>query len=122
MNNPFGIDNEESAFGRSILVVVNAVSTRHRAFGLEVGQKRKVQVVVPGKDSVTPRAVHRYPEKFGFKLLKLIQYFVVERHLIAADRTPVGGIKCQDQRSSPELIQRYRLVRRATQREIGGRN
>ena len=75
-----------------------------------IGQKRKVQFILPGVSRVTPRAIDRDAQDFGLKLLKLIQHFVIESDLIAADRAPVGRVKCEHHRASPELAQRYRLV------------
>jgi hypothetical protein len=38
-------------------------------------------------------AIDRDPKKLGPVIVKLGQDLVVERHLIAADRTPIGGIE-----------------------------
>jgi hypothetical protein len=78
-----------------------------------------VQVILFRESRVTPRAIHRYAQEVRPKLLKFIQYFIIERHLIAADRTPVCRVKRQHDRSSAEFAQRHRLVGRATQCELG---
>jgi hypothetical protein len=84
-----------------------------------IGQKRKVQSILPGVSRVTPRAIDRCAQHFSSKRLKLIQDFVMERHLIAANRAPVRRVKCEHHRASPELAQRYRLVWCASQGEVG---
>ena len=84
-----------------------------------IGQKRKVQLVLLGVSRVTPRVIDRHAEDFSLKLLKLIKYFVIERHLIAANRAPVRLVKCEHHRASPELAQRHRLVWCASQGEVG---
>src|SRR6266404_3173644 len=119
VNDPVGIDNEEGAFADAFFFVVNAIGVRDRSFRFEIGQKRKVQLVVLGERGVTPRAVHRYAEEFSLKLLKFVQHFVVERHLIAAHRTPVGGVNREHHWSSTQLAQRYGLVWCASQGEVG---
>jgi hypothetical protein len=52
------------------------------------------------------------------KRLKLFEHFIVERHLITAHGTPIGRVKCENDRSPSELNQRYRLVWFASQAEI----
>src|SRR5882757_6186323 len=68
---------------------------------------------------MTPCAVDRYAKELSLKLLKLIQHFVIERHLIAAHRAPVGRVKCEHYWSPAELVERHRLVWRASQGEVG---
>jgi hypothetical protein len=121
MNDASRIDDEQSTFARAIFFVVNTVGARDRSFRFEIGQKREAQPVLPGLSRMTPRAVHRDAQDFGLKFLKLIQHFVVERHLITAHRTPVGRVKREHHRAAAELPQRYRLVRCASQCELGSR-
>ena len=65
----------------------------HCAFRLEVGGQRKVQMALSGKGFVASDAVHRDADELRPVLLELRADFVIERHLVAADRTPVGGVE-----------------------------
>ena len=70
------------------------------------------------KGGVTPRAIHGDADKLGLVLLKLRQHLVVQRHLIAANRAPIRGIKREHDRSPPKFIKSEPLIRRAAQIEI----
>ena len=61
-------------------------------------------VVVPGVRRMAPCAVNRNPYYLGPVLLELRQHFVVKGHLVAADRTPIGGIKRQDDRPALHFV------------------
>src|SRR6266550_1114910 len=115
MNDSVGINHEQGAFANAVFFVVNAISARHRSFRFEIGQKRKAQLILPGKSRVTPCAVDGDTNDFSLELLELIQNLIVKRHLIAANGAPVGRVKRQYHRSSAELMQRHRLVRRGSQ-------
>src|SRR5262249_51355528 len=69
---------------------------------------------------VAPCPVHRDSEDHRAVLVKLREDLVVETHLIAAHRAPVGRIEGQDHRVPPELGQGDGLIRRALQPEVGG--
>ena len=51
--------------------------------------------------------------------MKVFEDFVVESHLIAADRTPISRVKREHDRLTAEFAQRKPLIRCASQGEIG---
>ena len=51
--------------------------------------------------------------------VKLRQHLVVQRHLIAADRAPVGRVKGENDRATPELAEGDELVGGTRQSEFG---
>ena len=67
---------------------------------------------------MAPRAVNRNANEIGTELVKLRKHFVVQRHLIAAYRTPVSRIKRDDKRSPSKLRERDCLIGRCVQGEI----
>src|ERR1700736_635754 len=75
---------------------------------------------VPGERGVTPDTVDRDPENLGAVFAKLRENLVVERHLIAAHRTPVSRIKNKDDRASSQLTQTEHLIGCGVEREVGG--
>jgi hypothetical protein len=68
---------------------------------------------------MAPYAIYRDAEQLGAELVKFRQDFVVQCHLIAADRAPIGGIKREDYRLALEFRERDRLVRCCTEAELG---
>src|SRR5256884_9345113 len=64
------------------------------------------------------RSVDRDAEQLGPVALKLRKDLVVQRHLVAADGTPVGWIERENHRPTTEVAQRPRLVGSAVQREV----
>ena len=60
-----------------------------------------MQMAVARKGCVAPYPVDRNTQQFRAVLVKLRENLVVERHLIAKDRTPVGGLERQDYRLIP---------------------
>ena len=84
-----------------------------------IGQKRKVQFILPGVSRVTPRAIGRCARHFSSKRLKLIQDFVIERHLITTDRTPICRIERQNDGASGEIGQRNCLIGGGVEAEVG---
>src|SRR6185436_18371383 len=76
---------------------------------------------LPREGGVAPRSIHRDPEKRSVVLAEFRQDLVVEAHLIAADRAPVGRVERQDHRVTSQFRQRYFLIRRALQLEVGRR-
>src|SRR3981189_2396135 len=66
----------------------------------------------------TPRRPNA--QQFGVVLVELRENLVVKRHLIAADRAPVGGIERQDHGFSPQIGEREVLIGGDPQREIRG--
>ena len=67
---------------------------------------------------MTPGAVDGDAEQLGVVLLELRQDLVVERHLVAADRAPVGRIERQHDGPAAEVRERDRLIRSGVQLEI----
>src|SRR5215470_10777832 len=58
-NHPVAVDDEEGAFANALVLAIGPVAARDRAFGMEVGEQRKVQVPVLGESLVRPDAVDR---------------------------------------------------------------
>jgi hypothetical protein len=52
------IDDKKSALGDSFSVAESSVKLRHRAFGFEVCEQRKVQLAIARKRGVAPNTVH----------------------------------------------------------------
>jgi hypothetical protein len=53
-------------------------------------------------------------------LFELGQNLVVERHLIAADRTPIGRVEGKDYRLTREVAERQVSIRHDPEGEVGG--
>ena len=70
---------------------------------------------------MAPWPINGDAEKLRAEFLKLRKHFVVERHLVPADRAPVRGIKSEHDRPSAEFTQPDDLIRRAFEGEIRGR-
>jgi hypothetical protein len=70
---------------------------------------------------VTPLAIDRDPEELGVEFLDLGENLVVESHLVAADRTPVGGIEGEDDRPPAKVGEGDGLVRGRVEGEVGSR-
>src|SRR6266550_7288289 len=75
---------------------------------------------IPRKGGVTPDTIDRDPENLGAVFAKLGENLIVQRHLVAAHRTPVGGIEHEDDRPPAELAQAEHLVGCRIEREVGG--
>src|SRR4029079_10529305 len=84
------VDDEEGALGNTFLVAVGAIALRYLALGMEICKQREMQAAGPGEGLMAPGAVHRDAEQLRAVLVELGQNLVVERHLIAADRAPIG--------------------------------
>ena len=121
MNNSIGIDNKERPFRSPVIWPVHTVKPRHLSLGFEIRQERKMQLPVAAERGMALRAVNRDAKKLRAEFLKLRKHLVVESHLVAADWTPVSGIKGEHDWSSPKLIQFYGLIRRALKSEVWGR-
>ena len=72
------------------------------------------------KGSVGPRAVDGDSDQLRAEALELAKHLVVQRELVAADRTPIGGVEREDDRVSAEIRQRHRLIGCAAQGELRG--
>src|SRR3954470_3506518 len=113
------INNEQRTFADAVRFAIGAVALRHRPLGMEVRQQRKVQVAMLGEGLVAPGSVYGEAQELGPVLAKLGKDLVVERHLVAADRTPVGRVEGQDDRSAPQIAEGEPLVGRYPQLEVG---
>src|SRR5579864_5823509 len=109
-DNSVFIDDEESAFANAFGVAIRAVGFGGSALGLKIGEKRKLQVAVVGESFVGPHTVDRDAEKFGVEFRELGKNFIVEGHLIAADRAPVGGIEGENYRAAAEFAKSEALI------------
>ena len=119
MNFSVCIDDKQRAFAHTIFVAINTVAARHVPLWLKVGQKGEMKLAIARECGVAPRAIHRNADQFRTELVEFLQHFVVESHLIAADRTPIGRIKGEHDRLATELAESEPLIRRASQREVG---
>jgi hypothetical protein len=86
---------------------------------MEVRQQRKVQVAMLGEGLVAPGPVHRNAQELSPMLVELGEHLVVERHLVAADWTPIRGIEGQDDRFALQIAERESLVGGDPQLEVG---
>src|SRR5271155_255191 len=77
-----------------------------------------MQLAIERERRMTPGSIDRDSDDPRFVFVELGENLVVQRHLIATDRTPVGRIERHDQWSAAEIAQRHQLVGRAMQREI----
>ena len=78
-----------------------------------------MQMAIARKGCVAPYPVDRNTQQFRAVSVKLRENLVVERHLIATDRAPVGGIERQDYGLTPQIREREVLIGGYAQREIG---
>jgi hypothetical protein len=116
---PLGVEDEQRAVTESVAVAVDTVGARHVSLGLEVRQQGEVKLARLGKSAVAPDAVDRDPEHLRAVAPELRKDLVVERHLIAADGTPVCRVERQDDRVAPEVRQLHLLVRCRVQLKFG---
>jgi len=98
----------------------DAVKASDRALRLEIGEEGKMKFALAAKGGMTPRAINRNAKEFSAKASKLGKQFVVERHLIAADWTPVCRIKGEHDWPPAKLRQTDELVGGAAQGEFRG--
>jgi hypothetical protein len=100
MDRAVAADHEQRALRSAIGFAIDAIGTCHVAFGLEVGQQRKVQLLLVRECHVTPYAVHRDPQQHGAMGRNLVTRRIEQAHFIATDRTPVRRIKARDDRAA----------------------
>src|ERR1700733_11075304 len=72
------------------------------------------------KSEMAPDAIDGNCYQRGVKILKLLAQLIIKGQLIAADRTPVGGIEHQYDIAALELGQGNLLVWCCRQSKIGG--
>src|SRR5207249_2147934 len=118
-NDSVTVDDEQRSLAEPVALAVHAVAPRHRPLGLEVREQGEVELALVGERSVAPGAIHRDAEQLGAVAVEIGEDLVVQRHLIAAHRAPVRGIKRQDHRLAAVVTQRDSLIRRTVQREVG---
>ncbi len=114
------VNYEKGAFAESVFMAVCAVFAGDVALGLKIRQEREMEVTIFGEFFVTPDAVDGDAEKFGAVFFEFREDFVVEGHLIAADRTEVGGIEGENHGISAQLAESELLIGRDVEREIRG--
>jgi len=78
-------------------------------------------VAVLAERLVTPHAVHGNAQQLGVEFLKFGKKFVVQAHLVAAHRTPVGRIERQNYRSAAQFAQGQSLIGCDVKSEIRSR-
>ena len=71
------------------------------------------------KRNVTPCAIDRDAQQLRVESRELVEQLVVQRHLIAAHRTPVGRVEGQDDGTSPKVAERDELIGCRVKRELG---
>src|SRR5882757_7459660 len=118
-NDPLSIEHKQRAFADPFICAIGAVFPRHFALGFKIGEQRKVQPAVAGKGSMAPDAVDRDTQQLSLVLPELRKNLVVQRHLIATNRAPVGRIERQYYGPSSEAREREVLIRGDPQRESG---
>jgi hypothetical protein len=60
---------------------------------------------------MTPGAIDGYPDELGSVAAEFREHLVVERHLVAAHRTPVRRVEGEYDRLSSEVAERQILIR-----------
>src|SRR4029078_7298372 len=80
---------------------------------------RNARLATVGERDGAPGAINGDPQQLRTEAAELVEQFVVERHLVAADRAPVSGVEGEDYRSSPKVTQGDELIRRRMKREVG---
>src|SRR6267142_1752014 len=78
-----------------------------------------MQLAIVRERLMTPGAVDRDAKKLRAVPAELGQDVVVEAHLVAADRTPVGRVEGKDHAPAGQLVERQRLIRRDVQGKAG---
>jgi hypothetical protein len=118
------VDDEQSPFANPFLFAIGAILLCDSAFRFKIGKQREMQVTVPCECRMAPVAIDRDPKKLGPVIAKLGKDLVVwlnsrltglievERHLIAADRTPIGRIEGKNDHLVRKITQRKHLVGR----------
>src|SRR5712671_1853123 len=79
-----------------------------------------MQFAFPCKRGVTPDAIHGNTHEFGSELLELWEDFVIQSHLIAADRTPICREKSQYEWLTAKICEAHGLVGSAFKAETRG--
>src|SRR3984885_15274588 len=120
-DNSILVDDKQGSIRNAGHLEISAIRFRHRALVLKVGDQRKVQVAILGKSSMAPYTVDGYSQQLRFVFLELRKYLVVECHLVAANRAPIGGIKNQNHGFAPQFAKRKLLIGRHGQGKIGRR-
>ena len=77
-----------------------------------------MEVASLGEGVMAPRPIDGDAEDRGAILLELRQRLVIESHLIAADRAPVGRVERKHNRFAGEIAERERLIGSDVQREV----
>src|SRR5690606_4200406 len=88
-------DDEKGPFRGSVAWPVDPIVSRDRALRLEIREQRKAELARFGEGRMAPATVDRDAKQGRTEPLELVQDLVVERHLVAADRAPVGRIERQ---------------------------
>src|ERR1700704_4681722 len=117
-NDPLSIEHKQRAFADPFIGTIGAVFPRHFALGFKIGEQRKVQAAVASKGGMAPDAVDRDTQQLCLVFMELRKNLVVQSHLIAKTRTPVGRIERQYYGPSSEVREREALIRGDPQREI----
>src|ERR1700704_4184960 len=95
---PVPVDHEEGALTHAVTGAVSTVFPGDRPFPLEVGKQRKMDVVVLRIGLVAPGAIDRNSQYLGPIFLEFGANLIVEGHLIAADRAPIGRVERENDR------------------------
>src|SRR5205085_7023935 len=84
----------------------------------KIGQQREAQFAVMREGEMAPDPIDRDAEQFGVEARKLGEDLVVQGHLIAAHRAPVGRIKGENDWPTVKIAQRDLLVGRRVERKV----
>jgi len=108
----------QRSLGEAILGAVGAVRASHFALRLEVCEEGEAQLPAGSEGGVTPDPIDGHPQHLRPEGRKFTEDFIVECHLVATNRAPVGGVEGQDGRPPAQFSQRDASVRSTRQREI----
>jgi hypothetical protein len=100
-------------------MAIHPIRASDRALGFKIRQEGKLKLAVASKGEMTPGTVNRDSDQSGIEVPKLGEQLVVQRHLVAAYRTPIGRVKGQNDRLASEFPQGDTLVGRAVQAKVG---
>src|SRR5437016_5907413 len=76
-NHPIPVEHEQGALAHPLAIPIGPVLLCHRAFGLEIGQQREMQVARLCECLMAPCAINRNPQQLGAMLVKLRKDFIV---------------------------------------------
>src|SRR5439155_3644108 len=110
-DDPLRINHEQRPRRFAIALGEDPVRPGDGPFGIEVGEKREVQVAILRKRQMAPDSVHRDSEEFGVELPEFGHELRIESQLVAADGAPISGIEVKHYGPDEKIPERDMLIR-----------